>query len=194
MTATKTAERIRRLRALAEHPNTPEHERAVAAHMLNKLLAKEKIDRRWYGAKYDKTGTLTTVDIAALIRAEIKIARKLGKQTADLPDDANAKVLAVTDPIPDMPAQIKIGIRVPYAGCIRMRLTNIPLDWGFVPAQNPSKYRRYDSSPALVALVEALHVVMDAYDHNGSELESDYFDHRFYGSVETEHPEDVHAR
>ena len=194
MTATKTSERIRRLRALAEHPNTPEHERAVAAHMLNKMLAKQKIDRRWYGAKYDKTGTLTTVDIAALVRSEIKLARKIGKQTANIPADTDTSALAVTDPIADMPGQIKVSIRVPYDGCIRVRLTNIPLDWGFVPAAHPDKYRQYDSSPALVALMDSLKAVMDAYDHNGSQPESDYFDHRFYGSVEAEHPEDIRTR
>lgn len=206
MTATKTEARIARLRLLAAEPvngvggNPNEHERTVAAHMLDKLLAKQgarrtaggRIDRTWYGAKYDHTHKLTTVDIAKLIRTEIALARKLAKQTAKAAPDA----IAIPDPIGDMPAQIKISVRSEYyagGSSIDIRVSNVPLEWGFVPAGrlNRSQYRKYDRSPALNALVDALHDAMNAYNHNNSDIMTDYFDVRFYGAVEVIHPEDA---
>lgn len=194
-TATRTQNKIAKLTALAEHPNTPEHEAALARFALGRLLAKvaeaggdRPSDSRWYGAKYDHSGTLSTVQIAKLICDEVKLLRKIAKSAGTVPDEAALKTV---DLIGDMPAQIKISIRVPYHGAVYMHLTNVPADWGFVGARFPDEHRRYDSSPALLATTAALKDLMNAHDHNGSDVMTDYFDRRFYGSVSVERPEDI---
>jgi len=198
--ATRTHNKIARLTALAEHPNTPVHEAALARHALSRILAKIAeaggktpgyVDRRWYGAKYDHTHKLTTVDIAKLIRDEIKLLRKVAKNAGTVADEAALKTV---DPIGDMPAQIKVSVRSQYysgGSSIDITVTNVPVEWGFVAAAQPTQYRRFDRSPALDALVGALKSAMDAYNHDGSDIMTDYFDKRFMGFVEVVHPEDV---
>ncbi len=198
--ATRTQNKIARLTALAEHPNTPAPEAALARHALSRLLANiaeaggktpAHIDRRWYGAKYDHTNKLTTVDIAKLIREEIKLLRKIAKSAGAIADETALKAV---DPIGDMPAQIKISVRSQYysgGSSIDITVKNVPLRWGFVPAAQPTEYRRYDRSPALNALTMALRSAMSAYNHDGSDILSDYWDVRFMGFVEVEHPEDA---
>lgn len=98
MAATKTAPktgiagRIERLRALAEHPNTPVHEAEVASYALTRLLARLVEEGEsaayawapnWSGGKYQDTHSLGLTEVTKLIRDEIK--HRHHQQGRDLP-------------------------------------------------------------------------------------------------------------
>ena len=192
----KLQRRIDRVRALVEHPRTNEHLRAVATHKLAKLLAQlDKTsaaahrDTRWYGAKYDHSGRLTTVDIAKLIREEIKLARKLAKDTG------GSDALAAIDPIGDAPAGIKFSVRSEYfsgGSSIDITVKGVPREWGWTRGVDPrfGREERWMHTPALKALLNELNAVMNAYNHDGSDIMTDYSDVRFYGSVTTAYEDD----
>lgn len=193
---TKLQAKIERVRAIVDHPRTNEHLRAVAAHKLEKLLAQldktwaaataARQDRTWYGAKYDHTGTLRTTDIAKLIREEIKLARKLAK-------DPGGSTPALIDPIGDAPASVKFSVRSQYysgGSSIDIRLSGVPQAWGWEKRKDEWGRERWMYTPAMKALMDELKKVMAAYNHNGSDIMTDYFDVRFYGSVETTWEED----
>lgn len=184
--------KIQALETLAD-PNrttTPEHERAAANRMLHrfrKLLAEttstECTDRRWYGDKYADTRDLRLADIAKLIRAEVKLSRRLAKMTA------TPGAVKVADPIGDAPAAIKASVRTKHfagGGSIDVRLSGIPAEWGWTEVpddcyidQRPRKV----ATPALKAFARAIKQVMDSYNYDGSDTMSDYSDVRFYGNV-----------
>lgn len=185
-TATRPS-KIERLEALIDHPRTPENERAAAQAMLTRILEKAVAegrkayaDSRWYGEKYDRIPKhAPTKDIAAAIREEIKLARKIAKQTADGGD------IKLFDPIGDAPAEIKYSVRVPHYGSITIEIKNIPHAWGWV-AEDRNGYMGEFPTEALRTLGRELKSVMNAYNHDGSDLMTDYFDVRFYGSVRAE--------
>lgn len=193
---TKLQARIERVRAIVDHPRTNEHLRAVAAHKLEKLLAQlgeantprpgRSASNTWYGAKCDHSYTLRTTDIAKLIREEIKLARKLAK-------GAGGSTPAVIDPIGDAPASIKFSVRSQYfsgGSSIDIRLSVVPQAWGWEKRKDEWGRERWMYTPAMKALMDELKKVMAAYNHDGSDIMTDYFDVRFYGSVETTWDED----
>lgn len=195
---TKLQAKIERVRAIVDHPRTNEHLRAVADHKLEKLLAQlDKVTaattqpgrssaNTWYGAKYDHSYTMTTVNIAKCIREEIKLARKLAK-------DNGGSVPALIDPIGDAPASIKFSVRSQYfsgGSSIDIRLTGVPQSWGWEQRRDEFGRMRWMYTPAMKALMDELKRVMAAYNHDGSDITTDYFDVRFYGSVETDWRED----
>ena len=127
-----------------------------------------------YGPKYD--GSLSTPAIAKLVRTEIAAAIKSG----DLP-------------------KIKTSVRSEsFAGgsAIRIAVKEVPA--GFVmynpewlareianphglntPAYGESKY-----SPAYDKMMATLKSMLDAYNFDGSDTQTDYFHVNFYGSVD----------
>jgi hypothetical protein len=187
--------KIQALETLADpsRTTTPEHERAAANRMLDrfrKLLAETVgasgrtfADRRWYGDKYANTRDLTLTDIAKLIRAEVKLARKIAKMTA------TPGAVKIADPIGDAPTAIKVSVRTQYysgGGSIDVRLSNIPAEWGWTEEPDDSYYDRRPrkvATPALKAFARAIKDVMDSYNYDGSDILTDYFDRRFYGHV-----------
>lgn len=185
--------KIRALETLADpsRTSTPEHERAAANRMLDRfrnLLAEHTkgsgyTDRRWYGGRYANTSDLDLTDIAKLIRAEVKLARKIAKMTA------TPGAMKIADPIGDAPTAIKVSVRTQYysgGGSINVRLSNIPAEWGWVEEPDDSHYDRRPrkvATPALKAFARAIKDVMNAYNYDGSDLMTDYFDKRFYGHV-----------
>lgn len=192
----KLQARIERVRAIVDHPRTNEHLRAVAAHKLEKLRAQlgeanasrpgRSAANIWYGAKYDHSYTLRTTDIAKLIREEIKLARKLAK-------DTGGSTPAVIDPIGDAPASIKFSVRSQYfsgGSAIDIRLSGVPQSWGWEKRKDEWGRERWMYTPAMKALMDELKKVMAAYNHDGSDIMTDYSDVRFYGSVETTWTED----
>lgn len=190
-TSKTTADTIAKMRALAEHPNTPEHEAAAAKRYLARLLARTTTEtatrvRSWedrmnfVGDKYDSTLSLT--DIAKRIREEIKLARKYGAT------DAAPGTLATIDPIGNAPAGIKFSVRQPHYGSIDITLKNLPADWawerGFHRSHvGPMGIETWVETEALKALKAELRLVMAAYNYDGSDIMTDYFDKRFYGDV-----------
>lgn len=194
MDAQAIRDKIKALEALADpsRKSTPEPERAAASRMLDRFrqklaevtgAARGFEDLRWYGGKYSGTEELRLTDIAKLIRAEVKVARKVAKMTA-APGS-----LKVADPIGDAPAEIKVSIRTEYysgGGSINVSLSNIPAEWGWTQEPYDGYYGqdfRNVPTPALKAFARAIKDVMDSYNYDGSDIMTDYFDRRFYGGV-----------
>ncbi|MEU7631736.1 hypothetical protein AB0C34_17360 [Nocardia sp. NPDC049220] len=197
MPATATTSRIHRmienLDALINHPRTPDNERAAAKAMRERILKKagnESVVGRYnrhsqyartYGEKYDRVPEYCkTSVIAKAVREDIKLAQKIAKQAGKADD------LKIVDPIGDAPAEITISVRTStYSGgsSIDIYLKNIPQEWGWTVDEDQWGYEREMPSPALCALADELKAVMNAYNHNGSDIITDYFDVRFYGHV-----------
>lgn len=194
MPATKTAQpsRIERLRALAEHPNTPEAERAVALRALARLLKKQPqaaawVPRNWLGEKYETTSKLSMTDLTARIRDEIKLLRKLGKQAQASTSEG---ALKISEPIGDAPASIRIGIRQLHYDSLNIWIKGIPQEWGWVRGER-NGYECWLATDDLKALGQELRDLANAYNYDNSEIETDYFDRRFYLRVEAFDPDDT---
>lgn len=187
----RTADRIAHLRALIDHDRTPEHERAAAAAMLDRIRANNPTAEghdpyaggpyaRTYGEKYDQVAKYaSTVEIAKVIRTEINFARRTAQATTATGD------IKAFDPIGDAPEQIKYSVRVPHHGAIDITVKNIPHEWGFERRTHHGHEGDFPTE-ALKTLAKALRGVMDAYNHDGSDIQSDYFDVRFYANVTTD--------
>lgn len=189
MTARKS--KLDLLQALIEHPRTPDNEREAAKAMRERLLKKageraaERLSRspyaRTYGEKYDRVPKYcATSVIAKTIREDIKLAQKIAKQAGTAGD------IKIVDPIGDAPSGIKFSVRTSvYSGgsSIDITVKNIPQEWGWVVGEDRWGEIREMPSPALHALADELKAVMNAYNHDGSDIVTDYFDVRFYGHV-----------
>ena len=178
------------LRTLIDHPRTGDAERDAARRMLARLMAKAAAggtpgtaDNRRYGAKYDHDHRLSTTGIAKLIREDIKLARKVAQMAAA------PGAVAVADPIADAPAEIKFSVRTQYfsgGSSIDVHICGIPQAWGWETREDRYGYMTDMPTAALAALAGEVKSIMDAYNHDGSDIQSDYFDVRFYGSVYNE--------
>ncbi len=198
MTATKTAKKIQLLQALIDHPRTGDEEREAGRRMLARLITKartsgEKItaagwtDHRTYGAKYETVRNIWDIAvIAKLMRADIKLSRKIGLKVAE------PGVLAIADPIADAPAVIKFAVRTQKysgGGSIDIIIRNIPEAWGWTTGADTCGRERRVATPALKALADELRTIHCAYNYNGSDITTDYFDVNYYGGVKAEEPE-----
>lgn len=196
--ALKLKSKVDLLNALINHPRTGDAERDTARRMIQRLIAKARtdgvrlsengiVDRRAYGAKYDRTHGLYAKDIAKLVRADIRMARKIGKKAQA--GDANA-ALATTDPIANAPAQVTYSVRTrTYAGgsSIDVVIKNIPAEWGWTESVDDRGDVVRKGTEALRALSIELKAILDAYNYDGSDLASDYSDVRFYGFVHADY-------
>lgn len=119
------------------------------------------------GTKYQATKNLGAVEIAKLIRADIKAATKAG----------------------ELPAGLKLSIRSDY-NSINVRIVALPFNpisasWA---ALTPAEQQEYwnaqrkltDEAKRIQAVLTAIH---GAYNYDGSDIQSDYFNVRYYGSV-----------
>lgn len=124
---------------------------------------------RTYGDKYDKA--LSTKDVAARVRAEIKAAIASG----DLP-------------------KMKVSTRYEsYSGGSSIRVSITDADFLVI---NPVRYYLEKNSAnwsvardipwhtaKATEVLAKLKAMLDAYNHDGSDSQSDYFDVNFYGFV-----------
>ncbi len=191
--AAKVQKKIKLLNALITHPRTGQAERDAARRMLQRVTAKAKadgiqisesgyVDRRAYGAKYDHAGTMDITGIAKLVREDIKLARKVAKKTAE------PGALAIIDPLGDAPEEMKFGVRISRfaGGCaLDIHVKNIPAEWWTEERDDWGDICRR-TTPRLKALAAELRSIMNAYNHDGSDLMTDYSDVRFYGHVLSE--------
>jgi hypothetical protein len=194
-------------KALIHHPKTPETEREAARRLLVRLQARAErdvhnggrapghrgISRRAYGAKY--TGYIRSAELTKLIRADIAVLRKLGRQPA------RAGEVKVPEPIGDAPASVRFSVKKEdYAGgrSIHVTITGVPADWWIDqvdPYDSTMKWRK--AGPQLTALKEALQEITWAYNYDGSDLTTDYHDRNFYawyradGHGEGDYPRDI---
>lgn len=146
-------------------------------------------DHRVYGSKYDQVSRMGLAEIAALMRQDVKLARKLGDGPAE-PGD-----LAISNPLAAMPKGVKVSIRSEYfsgGGAIRIRVKEIPEDWGFVT--EPDRYRPdvmvKVPSPAFAVALDQLREIHWAYNYDGSDIQVDHFDRNYYGGVDYDRPRD----
>lgn len=190
-----TTKKIQYLRNLIEHPRTGEAERDAAKRALERVLAKagqspksEATRPSWYrervyGAKYESMGGryMTAAEIAKLIRADIKLALKAARATAE------PGSLAVIDPLAAMPAEIKVTVKAEtYSGgrSIDVVMRGVPEDWGFSMQEDRySRKLRSMPSPALREAAQALKEILHAYNYDGSSPEVDHYDVNYYGHV-----------
>lgn len=184
---TKTQKTISNLRALIDHPRTGENERAAARRMLKRVLAKAEQqgtqieggfrDHRVYGEKYDKARNLGVVEIAKLMRADIKLALKVAKATAE------PGTVATFDAFAAIPEGIKITVRTRHYSSIDIVVRNIADEWGWAEETDNWGRKRAMPTPALKALARELGIIHDAYNYDGSDISTDYFDVNYYGGI-----------
>jgi hypothetical protein len=204
--ASKTEAKIKLLETLINHPNTPEPEREAARRSLNGMLKKleairdespetwtgYRLPEVWYGENYIDDYRVSTTEIAARIRADLKIRRNLGKRTAKAADDQFS--IALKDVIADAPASIKFSIRTDYfsgGSSIDVTIKGVPAEWGWV--QDPYydemdcyHSRKWIESDALKALKDEVSRVHRSYNYDGSDPVVDYYHVRYYGHVNTD--------
>lgn len=204
--ASKTEAKIKLLETLINHPSTPEPEREAARRSLNGMLKKlealrdeapdawtgYRLPEVWYGENYINDYRVSTVDIAAHIRADLKVRRNLGKKTAKAADDQFS--LALKDVIADAPASVRFSIRSQYfsgGSSIDITIKGVPAEWGWElnPLYDPYdswNSRKWVETDALKALKKEVERVQQSYNHDGSDSMVDYFDVRFYGHTEVD--------
>ncbi|MGV9838820.1 hypothetical protein ACWDUL_32110 [Nocardia niigatensis] len=172
--AAVTLGRIQRLRSLIEHPRTGQAERAAAQRMLDRILSRTgagarapRAGDRSYGARHDRPGRHASLSrIAEMIGEDIALARVL-----TFPDGDGD--LATRSALRDAPEQLTFTVETPYDAGILLTVANIPRDWA-------SDADGFDSA-ALRGLVEELTDLMNAYNHDGTDIAR-----RFLGRVRTE--------
>jgi hypothetical protein len=140
----------------------------------------------WQGAKYAQVRRMSLTDIAKLMRADLKLARKLAKATAPKPGE-----VATIDPIGDAPAEIKISIRTEYysgGGAIDVVIKGVPQEWGWTDEEDPHYpgTRVKMATPAMTAFHRAVQEIHNAYNYDNSNAMVDHFERNYYGHVDTE--------
>lgn len=184
---------IQRVRAIVEDDRANPDEQASARALLARLMARQAAEKadggegywsayaRWYGDKYHETSHMSLTEIAKRIRGEISLARKLARQKAA------PGAVKVVDPIGDAPKEIKISVRTEYfsgGGSIDVYLKGIPEDWWETVVDRWGCERPVPTE-RLRALADELRRVVQAYNYDGSDPQTDYFDKRFFSAVMT---------
>ncbi|WP_067862797.1 hypothetical protein [Nocardia shimofusensis] len=166
--------RIARLRALIDHPNTGDGERAAAQRMLDRILvrsgteARRTVAGRVYGARFARAGRHADLErIVEMIREDIVFARTLS--ASESPTE-----LALVNPIRDAPSDIYYNVEAPFYGRIVITLENVPREWGWVL----DDWGMESVSPKLQALADELAEILDAYNYGGTDVGK-----RFFGNV-----------
>jgi hypothetical protein len=103
---------------------------------------------RTYGSKHD--GALSTTEIAARFRADVKTATKAG----------------------DLPKGMKLSVKTSYysmGSSINVRIKSLPARIDLTEAKH---------------LESKLEMMLEAYNHDGSDSQCDHFDVKFYGHID----------
>jgi hypothetical protein len=183
--------KMARCQAIIDRPTTSDTERDAAARAMKRLAALRAVaeparpawEPNWQGTKYQDTKHIFGMAlINKLIRADIKLARQLGRIKAD------PGAVAIADPVGEAPEQIKITVKSPHYGSITVTVRNIPQDWGYCPRPNGIGTGMHDGpSDDLVRLGIALRAMANEYNYDNSDSMVDHFDTRYYLSVQDEH-------
>lgn len=208
----RAMKRVWLLENLIFHKGTGAGERAAAERMLDRAIqaARDKgqivtpagddsAAGTWhgyrlpdirYGAKYEEVKNLSTTEIAARIRADIKLARKVEAKIGA----ATGSDLATTDSLAalaTMPKAIKVSVTREYfsqGSSIDVRVYNLPeKGWGYVEEENYRLGRKqWVPGAELRGILTALEEIHRAYNFNGSDPMVDYFHVNYYGHVEVD--------
>ncbi|MFD8509670.1 hypothetical protein ACFV27_00790 [Streptomyces antimycoticus] len=111
------------------------------------------------------------------MRADIKLALKVAKATAE------PGAVATFDPFNAIPDGLKITVRTRHHSSIDIVVRNIPEEWGWTEGEDRWGRPRTVATPALEALAQALKTIHRAYNYDGSDISTDYFDVNYYGGV-----------
>ncbi|WP_335988565.1 hypothetical protein [Glycomyces sp. MUSA5-2] len=198
--------RISQLKDLIDHPATSAEEREAAQRMLDRLMTKGAVEpasdrnpehydehgrwlgsyqNRWYGSKAT-TEYAPATEIAAWMRADIKLARKVANAPAE-----DAGGVAIPSGFAGIPRGIRITVRTDsgtWTSSIDINVRNIPPAWGWYTAPVRDVYDRdwelrQTPTPELLRLVRELEEIHRAYNWDGSDIMTDYVDVRYYGDV-----------
>lgn len=177
------ATKLSLLRALIDHPGTPEHERDTARRLYQRLSSARPGPpdpyARTYGPKAEALPRTAPVrEIAALIRKDLRLARRTLT-------DNSGNAVALVEPIASAPPEVEFTVRTVRGSAIHVDITNVPDGW-FSPGERligASGRTYFGYTPWLVELVEAVEEIHDAYNWDGSDPSTDHFDRRYTGSV-----------
>ncbi|MFJ5927978.1 hypothetical protein ACIQF6_35825 [Kitasatospora sp. NPDC092948] len=189
--------RVQYLQNLIDHPRTSPEERAAAERALVRVRAaqaaagetEEQRGGGWarlpisYGPKYDSR--LSTTEIAALIRQDIKLARKLAAKAG--PDDTPGAI-KLPNPIGDAPAEAKFSVRSEYfsgGSAIRMTVKDVSAEWAWSLKEVHGHPRRV-ATEAMETLASELRTLAGAYNFDGSDPMVDLYHVNFYLSLDVE--------
>lgn len=126
---------------------------------------------RYYGAKYN--GKLSTKEVAQKFREDVKAAKATG----------------------ELPKELKLSVRYEsFSGgsAINVEVKAVPFrvmnpERVVLEAQKPREFHETYHNPAHTeeaqVLEKRLESMLQAYNHDGSESQFDYFDVKFYGHV-----------
>ncbi|HXV74633.1 MAG TPA: hypothetical protein VD713_07885 [Sphingomonadales bacterium] len=128
-----------------------------------------------YGSKYDKEAT--TTEIAKRLRADIKAAQKSGGLPKGLKVSVRSSYFS-------MGSSIDIRVKAcPFPFLNLERLLHDTLNpREFVPETICPVYTEAGSE-----LLKKLQGMMNAYNYDGSDIQTDYYNVNFYGHAEFDH-------
>jgi hypothetical protein len=121
------------------------------------------------GSKYQATRDLDIAEIAKLVRKDIKAAQALGL----------------------LPAEATFAVRIDrFSGgqSLDVTLTGMPDTWTYVSPGLEPDYANYvpahgGYTDEAEAAIKTLRSIVFTYNYDGSDIQSDYFNVRFYGHV-----------
>lgn len=128
---------------------------------------------RTYGSRYEETKDLDIAQVAKLVRKDIRVARAAGD-------------------LGEVPEGVKFSVRIDrFAGGESMDITVVdaPDEWVWTKADESTRERTLSDrmlSPALKGMAKVLRAILARYNFDGSEVQVDYFDVRFYTNVSLE--------
>jgi hypothetical protein len=138
---------------------------------------------RSYGDKFAETKDLRTVEIAKLVRADVKAAKAAG----ELPADLNVSVRYES-------ASMMTAIRVAvldapelWEPCPGYRLNpGSDVGTGCPSPGCPETYTHDRLTAEGLRITGILEAILNSYNYDGSDIMTDYFDVRFYSTVTIE--------
>lgn len=116
-----------------------------------------------YGDKYQATKDLAMAEIAKLVRSDIKAAQKAGQ----------------------LPKALKVSVRSDY-NSLRVEVVSAPFALMSEDGLRASLTGEYipvymQRSEEATRVENLLNAIMAAYNYDGSDIQTDYFNVRFYG-------------
>lgn len=117
------------------------------------------------------------------------------RDAADIARDYRRDVKAAqADPVSPVPADARISVRVEkFSGgqAIDVQIRDMPDAWTYVaPGTEPDYINNYPTNggttPEATAAIKELERLLNAYNRNNSDPQTDYFDVLFYGRVDVQ--------
>jgi hypothetical protein len=190
-----------------------EGEREAAARALAKMESRrqkatpntEPYRFEFEGENYRDTASLSTKEVAALIRAEIKAIRTAARRAG-----VGSAELAIADPIAaaitSLPREANVTVRRDYAGwhsIIRITVRKLEGENWWRMARGYVQWNGYENTEqephayptaALAEVGDALGALANAYNYDNSDPMTDYYNKRFSLDVDAIPPGEKYGR